>query len=169
MFVLSVRNHEELRAVVLAFKALDRTLKRDINAQTRAVLGPVWQQEVAARLRTPMDSLVLGAGVRVKAGNPPVVQAATSRKAIGGRLRPANDWQGWEFGSEGYRRTTYDRRSKNGGTHTVTRNTMTQMPPRYRTGRVAYPALAATAPRMAALWVQTVVRAVHLAAEGKEG
>ncbi|WP_263732558.1 hypothetical protein [Cellulomonas sp. SG140] len=167
-FTLSVRNHDELKAVVLAFTRLDKTLKRDINAQTRAVLGPVWQQEINARLRTPMDSLVIGAGVRVKAGNPPVVQAAQSRKAIGGRLRPATDWAGWEFGSEGYRRTTYTRKSKNGGTHKVTRNTMKQMPPRYRTGRVAYPALAKVAPRMAALWVQTVVRAVHQAAEGRD-
>jgi hypothetical protein len=166
--VLSVRDNDELKAVVIAFTQLPRAVTKDINAATREVLNPIWKSEVESRLRTPMDRVVLGAGVRVKAGNPPVVQAATSTRGVGKtrRLKPADDWQGFEFGADRNKKTTYTRKSKNGGSHQVTRRTARQMPPIKRTGRVAYPALAEVAPRMAARWVQGVVRIVHEAAEG---
>jgi hypothetical protein len=165
---ISVRDHRELKAVVLAFARLQNTVKNEINKATRSTLNPIWQGEVRQNVRTRMDAKVVAAGVRVKAGNPPVLQAAQSVRAIDGRLRPADDWQGWEFGSSSRSATTtYTRKSKKGGTHKVTRHTMAQMPPMRRQGRVAYPAMAETVPRIAALWVQTVVRVVHEAAEGK--
>jgi hypothetical protein len=163
---LSVRDHRELQAVVLAFTRLQTTVKREINAATRTHLNPIWQGEIRARVRTRMDEKIMAAGAKVKAGNPPVLQAAASVRAIGGRLRPADDWQGWEFGADPTRVTTYTRKSKGGGTHQVTRHTTRQMPPVTRQGRVAYAGLAGTVPRAAALWVQTVVRVVHDAAEG---
>jgi hypothetical protein len=171
MPLVSVREHDELRAVVLAFGRLERTVKNAINRQTRAELAPIWTDEVDRRLRTGMDRLVVGAGVRVKAGNPPVVQAAQSTRAIGKRLVPADQWQGWEFGygDPKTHTATYTRRTKKGGRAGVTRHTARQMPPRRRQGRIAYPALTSAAPRLAALWVATVVRCVHQAAEGKEG
>lgn len=168
MPLVSVRNHDELEAVVLAFTHLERNVKNAVNRATRSELAPIWTEEVNANLRTRMDKLVLGAGVRVKAGNPPVVMAAQSTRAIGKRLVPAEDWAGWEFGADRDKTTTYTRKTKKGGRANVTRHTARQMPPRRRQGRVAYPALAQAAPRLAALWVQTVVRQVHLAAEGQE-
>lgn len=164
---LSVRDHRELKAVVLAFSRLETTVKREINTATRASLNPMWQGEIKARVRTRMDEKVIAKGARVKAGNPPVLQAATSVKAIDGRLKPAEDWQGWEFGSDKGKTTTYDRKSEKGGKHQVTRHTTKQMPPRIRSGRVAYAAMAQVVPRAASLWVQTVVRCVHEAAEGR--
>lgn len=164
---LSVRDHRELTAVVLAFSRLETTVKRDINAATRSTLNPIWQGEVKSKISSRMDAKVIGAGVRVKAGNPPVLQAATSTKAIGGRLRPGEDWQGWEFGADRSKVSTYSRKSKRGGTHQVKRHASRQMPVINRTGRVAYPAVAGTVPRVAALWVQVVVRCVHEAAEGR--
>lgn len=167
--MISVRDVRELKAVVLAFKQLPRAVTAEINKATRDALNPIWKAEIDARVRTPMDARIMAAGARVKAGNPPVVQAASSTRPIGRtrRLRPAEDWQGWEFGGDREKVTTYERTSKNGGTHKVTRHTARQMPRRIRTGRVAYPAFAATAPRMAARWVQGVVRVIHEAAEGK--
>jgi hypothetical protein len=165
---ISVRDHRELTAVVLAFTRLENTVRNEINRATRATLNPIWQGEVRSKVRTKMDEKVIAKGARVKPGNPPVLMAAQSTKAIGGRLRPADDWQGWEFGADRSKTSTYDRRNPTAaGTHGVTRHASRQMPPVTRTGRVAYPALAGTALRAAALWVQTVVRVVHEAAEGK--
>jgi hypothetical protein len=164
---ISVRDHRELTAVVLAFGRLENTLRTEINRQTRTTLGPIWTAEIGKHVRTRMDAKIMGAGAKVKAGNPPVLQAAQSTKAIGGRLRPADDWQGWEFGSDKSKTSTYSRKSKKGGTHQVTRHASRQMPPRIRAGRVAYPSMAGTVPRLASLWVSTVVRSVHEAAEGK--
>jgi hypothetical protein len=167
---ISVRDSDELRAVVLAFKVLPRALRTEINKATRETLNPIWQEEVRERLVSPMDARVLGAGVRVKAGNPPVVQAATSTRAIGRtrRLRPASSWQAWEFGAADTV-TTYRRTSTKGTTHTVKRHTRRGLPPRTRDGRVIHPAYRAAVPRMASRWVQGVVRLIHEAAEGKAG
>jgi len=167
--VTSAWNHDELRAVVLAMRNLQAPVRRDINKASRVDLNPIWKSEIASRARGPMDAKVLGTGARVKAGNPPTVIAASSRRAIGRsrRLKPTQSWYAWEFGANTGKVTTYRRRSKNGGTHQVTRHTARQLPARVKSGRVIYPAFAATAPRMAARWVSGVVRLVHLAAEGK--
>lgn len=165
--LISVRDVRELKAVVIAFSRLPAEIKRQINEATRTEANPIWQDEVASRLRSPMDRKVLGAGVQVKAGNPVVMRAATSTRAIGGRLRPASDYPGWEFGANRNKVTTYKRKSKRGGTHKVTRHTARQMPARNRKGRAIYPAFTAAAPRLGSLWVQTVVRCIQEAAEGK--
>lgn len=164
---IDTRDHRELRAVVIAFSRLETTVKREIAAATRSTLNPIWTGEVRKHVHTKMDEKVIAKGAKVKAGNPPVLQAATSTKAIGGRLRPADDWQGWEFGTNRNKEVTYERKSEKGGSHKVTRHVTRQMPVMKRTGRVAYAALPDVVPRAAALWVQTVVRVVHEAAEGK--
>ena len=167
--MISVRDVDELRAVVLAMRLVQRDVKNAINRETRRVLAPVWTATVQANATRPMDTKVLAAGVRVKAGNPPVLQAAQSTRPIGAskRLRPAEQWAAFEFGANREAVTTYQRRSPNGGTHKVTRHTKRQLPPRIRKGRVIYPAAAEVIPRAASLWVQTVVRMIHEAAEGR--
>ena len=167
---ISVRDSDELRAVVLAFKVLPRAIRNEINRATRETLNPIWQDEIRSRLVSPMDARVLGTGVRVKAGNPPSVQAATSTRAIGRtrRLRPADSWYAFEFGAADIE-TTYQRTSSKGTRHTVKRHTRRQLPARTRDGRVIFPAYHAAVPRMASRWVQGVVRLIHEAAEGKAG
>lgn len=154
--------------MALAFKRLPRDLVRDINRAVRAELGPIWTAEVDRAARTDLDRRVLGPG-RVKAGNPPVLQAATSVRGIGRprRLKPAEHWHAFEFGANREKVTAYTRRSPKGGTHTVRRHVNRGLPPRIRTGRVIYPAASKAAPRAAALVVATVVRRIHLAAEGR--
>lgn len=165
-------SQRELRAAVLAMKAASRDLKRDINRRTRETMNPVWKSLVAANvagMKSP-GSRMLGTGVRIKAGNPPQALAAQSRRPIGRtkRLTPAEHYYLWEFGvpSRG-RYSTYDRRSRGGGTHKVKRRTMTGLPARDSSGRAVYPAFAEIGPRMVSLWVQTIVRTYYEAAEGK--
>ncbi|WP_026874292.1 hypothetical protein [Jiangella gansuensis] len=167
--MLRVGNHRELQAVVLALKAMDRDLARDIRRDTVRTMGPEWKEAVQRRASWHMDHRVIVPGTRIAGGNPPTMIAASSRRRLSGGLVPVQAWGGFEFGSNRSRRTTYTRRNRRtGGTHSVTRNTTRQLPRRAPRGRVAYPAVAEMAPRLASLWVQTVVRRVHEAAEGRQ-
>lgn len=154
-----------IRAAVLALKAADRDLRNQIARATREVMSPVWQRTIAEHSTWRMDDLVLGKGARIKAGNPPAAIAATSRRKLSGGLQPSTQWQAIEFGLPANHKRTYNRRSKNGGTHKVTRHTGRQLPTKTPKGRVVYPAVKAIAPRMASLWVQLIVRTYHEAAE----
>ena len=156
----------EVRAAILTMKRVTRDLRSDINRATREKMNPVWRGLVQVNATYKMDGLVLAKGARIKAGNPPVAMAATSRRRLRGGLVPAEHWHAYEFGSARHR-TTYTRRSKNGGSHQVTRVTTNQLPRRVPSGRVVFPSMAEIGPRLASLWVQLIVRKVMDASEGK--
>ena len=169
--MLDVRDHRELQAVVLAIKAANRDLRKELNRRTRETLNPVWKSVVADHLsgRDHLSTMLL-AGVRVAAGNPARAMAAQSRRGLGKgkRLVPSRDYYIAEFGVDRSKRTTYERKNrKGGGTHKVTRRVNVGKPRRVPEGRVVYPAFAEVGPRMVSLWVQTIVRTYHDAAEGK--
>lgn len=161
--MISVTGSRQLRAAVLAFKAADRDLRRDINTATRDTMNPVWRQQVADRISGSdrFTSRMLDNGVRIAAGNPPAAKAAQSKRGLPPtrRLIPAEHYALGEFGVGDTERTsTYERRSPKGKAHQVTRRTRRGLPRRVPTGRVVYPAFAETAPRMVSLWVQLIVR-----------
>jgi hypothetical protein len=166
--VLKVGSSRELQAVVLALKAMDRSLARDLRRDTVKIMNPVWKSLVAEKASWHMDDRVIVKGARIKGGNPPTMIAAASRRALSGGLVPVQSWPGFEFGADRNRTTTYARRNRrSGGSHQVTRHTTRQLARRVPKGRVAFPAAAEIGPRLASLWVQTVVRRVHEAAEGR--
>lgn len=167
--VLSAKGQPELRAASIALKRVDRSLRQDINSAMRQQGNAIWRAETAARTRTRMDEAILTRGARIAAGNPPVAIAASSKRPIGRgrRLVPNKAWAAWEFGAEAQNLpTTYQRKSPNGGSHQVTRRTKKGLPPRYRKGRVLYPAVEASAPRLASLLVKLVVAKVMDAIDG---
>lgn len=166
--MLAVRGDDRLRAVVLALKAARRDVKNEIARATRQTMNPVWRDAVAARAKSDLDRKVIAAGARIAAGNPPVAYAAQSKRRLPGGLVPVERWHAVEFGANPDKVTDYDRRSPTGGTHDVTRHTQRQLPPRYRKGRIAYPALAEFVPRLTSLWVQIVVRVFNEAVERGE-
>lgn len=158
--MISVRDHDALRATVLVLRNLERPVVAEINKRTRETLSPLWTGLVETHAQRHVDTLVLAKGARIKTGNPPMAVAATSRRRLPGGLVPADQFHVREFGGNRDAVKTYNRKSKNGGTHKVTRHTSRQLPPRYRKGRVIWPAFAEFAPRATSLWVQTVVRTV---------
>lgn len=165
--MLKVGDDSRLDAVVYGLKLVPREVRNAVNRETRATLKPIWQQELQRQAagRDPFTARMVGKGL-VSGGNPPVMRAYTSRRP----LRPGGispDAEGYlaEFGGRSSRSSTYRRRSANGGRHDVTRRTMLGLPQTISRGRVAYPAAAEVAPRMASLWVQTYVRAVYQALE----
>lgn len=154
----------ELRAVALAVKAAPREVRSQINKATRLDGNVIWREEVARAAVTKLDRRVLVKGARIKAGNPPIAYAATSRRPLSGGLIPEKDYAGIEFGSR--RRTattTYQRKYKGGKAHKVTRRTRAQLPgkPARGTGRVIYKAWYKSGPRIVSLWTQTVFRIIY--------
>lgn len=155
----------ELRAAVLAMKRADTTIRRDISQNMRATMGPVWKDAVNQHLTGAgrMEAAMLTAGVRIAAGNPPALIAASSRRAIGNGLTPDRHAAGYEFGAGDTTSPVTNRR----GT-TYRRHTKRHLPSRRRAGRVVFPAAAHVLPRVAAYWVQSIVKAFMDAAEGKD-
>jgi hypothetical protein len=166
--VASVNASRQLQAVVLAVRLLDKDVKREINKATRDEMNPVWKSLVELEAQSPGTHAVLVPGTRIAAGNPPSAKAATSTRKLSGGARPVDLAHLYEFGvgdPEKFGKPYQRKNRKSGGTHTVTRRTMRQLPRRVKGGRVVYPAFAELAPRMAKLWTQLVVKKTHEAFE----
>lgn len=164
----SALTNDTLRAVSLALKLMPRGLRSKLNKESRSMGNAIWRPIVDSHARSLLDRRVLAKGARVKPGNPMTLTAATSKRKLSGGLIPDESGRAFEFGTWDRDRVTgYDRKSKRGGSHTVKRHTTRQMPKGARTGRVIYQAAAEIAPRITAHWVQTIVRNIYNAHEGK--
>ena len=151
----------ELRAAVLAMKRADATVRRDVAQRMRETMNPAWRSEVTNGA-TGMAGRVLAGGARIAGGNPPQLVAASSRRKIGRGIIPDRHWAGYEYGAD-HRSTRTVTSSK--GTR-YRRHVMNHLPER-GPGRVLEPAAARILPRVAAYWVQSIVRAFMDAADGK--
>lgn len=167
----SAATDDTLKAVALALRLMPRTMRNELNKESRAMGNAIWRPIVDSHAVTKMDRLVLAKGARVKPGNPMVLTAASSKRPLkgGGGLVPDSDGRAWEFGSTSRANVRpYERRNpKAAGSHTVNRRTARQMPARKPNGRVVYQAAAEAAPRITAFWVQSIVRKIYDAHEGK--
>lgn len=157
---LSAKHVPELRAMALALKAVDRDLRKRIYAAWREQMNPVWKGAVAGNIRGRLQERVITGGTLIKAGNPPVLQAAASRRKVGRGLVPNDMWPGFEYGADREAYSRYQRRSPKGTVHTVERRTMRHLPPRKRNGHVLGPAVAETLPRLASMAAQITVRTI---------
>lgn len=165
---VSIDSDRKFQAVALALRLMDKDLRRDINKAARDTMNPVWQGLVKLEAQSPGTYAVLVPGTRVAAGNPPSARAGSSTRKLSGGGIPADLAHHYEFGvgNPDQMGKPYQRKNrKTGGTHTVTRRTMRQLPKREAKGRVVYPAFAEMGPRLASLWVQIVVRKTHEAFE----
>lgn len=157
-----VEGPREARAAAAALRVIDADVRKQVLAQTRGVASAAWREEVADAAQSRMDELVLAKGARMNVGARPTLVAATSRRPLRGGLVPAEEWRPFEFGASKGREatTTYRTTSRGGRQYQVTRRTRRQLPPFRKGGRVLFKAVAASGPRMFALWTQTTIRAV---------
>ena len=96
---------------------------------------------------------VISATATVAVGDQNIrVQSAAKGRRLSGGLLPKQDYAPVEFGAN-HKKKTYRRKG-----HTVTRNTTAQFGRRNMKGEVFYPAARKMIPRLASLWVQTVVK-----------
>lgn len=162
----------ELRAATLALKTVDKDLRKAMNQATRDQLNPIWREALAGNVSTPLQTAILVKGARVAAGNPSRLFASASKRPAvkGSALVPDRYGRAWEFGTKDrdrYQTYTRKNRGAGGGTHEVTRRTRRQLPEFRKQGRVVYPAVADTMPRMVSLWASIVIKKVYDAFEGK--
>lgn len=159
---------KEFRAAALALRQVEQPVRKAINQDMRATMAPAWLDTLRAHQGGDKRLAMLLSGARLAAGNPPSLVAAASTRRWGTtRLIPAEHWPGFEFGSTGSRDVTYSRTYAGGRPHQVTRNVLSGHPPRRRKGRTIGPAVGDVLPRIASYWVQSIVRTVMNAAEGK--
>ena len=154
-------------ATILALRSIDKTLQTQVRKHTKAIVEPEWKQALAQRADTRLEHRVIVDTAVVSVSNQNVrVTSANKGRPLSGGLNPKVDWAAVEFGS-GKKTTTFSRKSKNGGTHKVTRKGGASLKGRSRTGYVFWPAAENMIPRIASLWVQTTVKTIANALEGK--
>lgn len=161
----------ELHAVVVSMKALPAKLRATVRTDTRTTMGPVWKQLVTGNARTTQERAVLaggtsGAGVRIAGTNPPVLVAASSRRARSGGLVPADDYSSVELGTRRPNlRATWSRTSPEGTRHQVRGWPERQLQNYRKGGYVVFPAVREIAPRIVKFWTASIVRHVYDALE----
>lgn len=158
----------ELMATILAIKSLDKTVRKINRQQTKRIAAPEWQKALAQNSMTLLENRVLVNTAVVTVSDQNVrIQSASKGRPLSGGLNPKTDYHAIEFGADQTRRTTYDRTRK-GNRHRVTRHATNGLRPRNPRGYVFFPTARSFIPRMASLWVQTTVRTIANALEGKQ-
>lgn len=168
MLRISVYSSRQLQAVTMALKQADRTLRKEVRRETKAMVDPAWRSSVAQHASTRLEhaTLVRTARVKVTDQNVMLQSARVGRKLRGG-LNPKQQWYAVEFGAERERYSTYTARSRRGTPFRVKRRTAAGLRDRNRKGYVVWQAAADVIPRIAALWTQTAARTLHEAFEAR--
>jgi hypothetical protein len=158
--MLDVQESRELQAVLLTLRDLDKTVRSNINKETRSRVNTVWQQAVASRAHTSLERAVIGNGVRVAVGQRNVtLRAAGSNRALRPQkngLVPSIDWPAVELGMH-RGKVRYRSRSPKGTPYVLTRTIGTAFKGRRSRGYVAFPAGAETGVEIVTMWVHTIV------------
>lgn len=164
MFRLDVTNSRELQAVLLAVRQAPAELQKQIRQHTKAISDPEWRKAVTEQADTRLQHRILAETTRTTPSNQNIrLASAGSAKRLSGGLSPSKNGKVVEFGANPAR--TVEQRSRSGKRYK--RRMGNAFGPLTRKGNAVYPAAARMIPRIASLWVQTVVRTLHDALEGK--
>lgn len=155
---ISVFESSELRAAIVTMKGLDRDIAAAVRKHVRGAILPIWRTELAQHSTTKLENRVLVDSARVAVTDKQVTlkSAALAKKLSGGgvvnQLGPAV-----EFGADQNKAKPVT----NAKGTTYKRRTGRAFLKRKRAGHVAWPAVADSVPRIAAVWVGTIMRQVH--------
>ncbi|WP_156122569.1 hypothetical protein [Microbacterium hominis] len=165
---IDVLKSREMLATIYAIRSVDKSIQKQIRQNTQRVAAPEWKKALAERANSRLEHRVLVDTAVTSVSNQNLrMQSAGKGKPLRGGLNPKTQYAPVEFGYNA-KGKSYMRRSKKGGKHPVTRVMGTQFKPARRKGYVFYPAAENMVPRMASLFVQTTVRTIAEALEGKE-
>lgn len=165
---IDARFSPELLATLAAIRAVPKTLQKMIRTQTKRVAGPEWTKALSQHADTRLERRVIVDTAVVSVSNQNVrIQSANKGRPLSGGLNPKQDWPAVEFGAQQQQPTTYNRKTKH-GTNRVTRHTTRQLKPRRKGGYVFWQTAKEMVPRLGRLWVQTTVRTLGTALEGKQ-
>ena len=165
---ISLFNSKELQAVTLRMKSLDKDISKALRTETKKVVDPVWREAVRGNVTSRLETRVLSDTARAAVSNDNVTLKAggIGRSMVGGAT-PSDIWHNVEFGANREFEREYPTTSRKGNRFKVNRHTRRQFEDRNQKGRVVYPAAAEVIPRIASLWVSTIVKHLHDALEGK--
>lgn len=168
MVRLDVLKSRELLATIYALRAIDKTLATQIRRHVKAIGQPEWSKALAERADSKLEHRVLVDTAVLSVSNQNVrLQSASKGRALKGGLQPKTQYAPVEYGAAA-KKVTYQRRSQKGKTHSVTRNTRAPFKAPRRGGHVFGPASKSMVPRFASLFVQTTVKTIANALEGKQ-
>lgn len=160
---IDVRGSQELKDIVLAINRSDTAVQRAIRSFTKARLTRPWLDAINDNASTTLERRVIASTATVAVSNQNIrIQSAAKGRPLSGGLNPKTDYASVEFGGNREKKVTYGRK---GGR--VTRRTARQLRPRNGRGYVFYPAATRMIPRLASLWVQTVVKTYADIFDGK--
>lgn len=152
------------RLAARRFRRLPPEFKSIIRRYQRASFAPIWREEIAgaaAAAGVPYTAL-FKAGNTVQVGAPTYLKAANSRRATRSGASRADVAVLFEFGAPNPELLVrYSRRSKNGGSHAVTRHVARGLPARRRGGYVTGPAAGKFIRRAQKLHAQTLTRTLY--------
>jgi hypothetical protein len=159
---VSAESSEEVAALISAMKRIEPETAKAIRASAKADIDVIVSESLHGHSGSRLAVRGIAETTRVKLTNQNItVQAGAVKGSFSNGLDARKSIQSFEFGSKGGRVATYDRKSRKGGTHKVTRHTMSQFGPPIRGGRTFYPAVKDMAPRAVSLLIQTALRTIH--------
>jgi hypothetical protein len=173
MLRIDVHSSRQLQAVVLAIRGASNEVAKQYRQALKGMADEAWTSELRGGVHSRLASRVVldTARTRVSDQNVQLSVGTVGRalsKRTGGRgdAKPVDVLRAVEFGGS-QRYSDYTRKSKRGRAHDVRRRTLTGFGSFNSRGNTVYPALGAVVPRVAALMVQTCVRTLADAFEGK--
>ena len=155
---IDVFDSRELQATLVALKVLPSEITKASRKYTKALVDGEWQKGLSERAVTPLQrtTLVTTAVSSVTDRN---VALKSATKGRVGRGTPSSVVaKGAEFGADINAYSRYQRRSPKGTVHTVTRRTTRGFGHFRPKGRVVYPTANDILPRVASIYVQTLLR-----------
>ena len=170
MLRVSARSSLVLRATIYALRGAPKEIQGNIRRYTKEAIVPEFQKAMAEHASTRLEAAALVATARATVSNQNIkLSAGSVGGALSGGLLPKRDAHAVEFGGDRNARATVRSRSRKGTPYTSIRRTRAQLRPRRRSGYVFFPTMAEIIPRVLSLWVQTTVRTLNDALEGKRG
>jgi len=154
---ISVLVSSELQAVSQAIRGLDREVAAQLRKHTKAIVEPVWQEAVRGRVDNRLQTRVLSDTARAGVSDQNVMLRSASAGRVSSGAPASMLSTAVEFGASPDKIITT--RSRNGKVYKRRMGRVFNLP--RRNGYVVFPAAREVIPRIASLWVSTVIRTVH--------
>lgn len=166
MLRIDARSSRELQAIILGMRLASKEVQATARKYTRAMVEPEWRKALAEQATTRLEHATLVRTARATVSNQNIkLKSGQLAKRLSGGGRVYEISKQVEFGVTPHRITYQGRRGSK--RFPVTRVVTNQFKDDNRKGYVVYQAAAGIIPRIAAVWVQTVVRTFAEALERK--
>lgn len=168
MLRISAYSSRELLTVLRGLRNLDRDTKRHTRQSLKGMVLEAWQAALRSRATTALESRVLAATGRARVSDQNVrLTSASLSRSLSGGLKPSESYGPVEFGAPPRPGATERVTNRQGTTFTRQRDPNKPFKAPNRRGYVVYPSAAEIIPRVMSMYVQTFVRAIYEALEGK--